>query len=212
MRLGRGKHITAFCLMATLLFLVGCDDAANKKAKNKLLRKKISASVPKTAQTKAPIKKTKTNSIKPAAVKKAEPASALAARMTPPKTASYDRYDPKNKVDPFVPLFQTEPDQKVVPKQKKKRRKPITPLEKIDLSQLRLTAVIRSPRGNKAMLEEASGKGYWIEKGTYIGRNGGRVIAILGDRIRIQEEIETILGEVKTRISEITLPKPSGDN
>lgn len=99
----------------------------------------------------------------------------------------------------------------MVPKRKTKRRQPTTPLEKVDLSQLKLTAIIRSPRGNKAMLEEASGKGYWIEKGTYIGRNEGRVTAVLNDRIRIVEKIETILGEVKTRISEITLPKPSGE-
>ena len=122
MRLGRGTHITAFCLVAGLLFLVGCDNGTNKTVKSKLLRKKISASGPKSTQSKVPIKPTKTSPLKPAEVEKAAPAVPLATGMTPPKTDSYDHYDPKNKIDPFAPLFQTEPDQKGVLKQKKKRR------------------------------------------------------------------------------------------
>ena len=46
---------------------------------------------------------------------------------------------------------------------KKIRRVPRTPLERIDLSQLKLVAIIVSKSGNTALLEDATGKGYVIK-------------------------------------------------
>jgi type IV pilus assembly protein PilP len=221
-----GTFMKMVWLVSGLLFLWGCDNTAKPPAQSKLVRQKVSVVSSKTVGQKIVLDKQKpVNSILPKPTLPSArklPPKTLAGQtagdkgvkmvaMIPLKSEPENRYDPKNKIDPFAPLFQTEPDQPVVPKRKKKRRQPTTPLEKIDLSQLKLTAIIRGPQGNKAMLEETSGKGYWIEKGTYIGRHGGRVTAVLNDRIRILEEIETILGELKTRFSEITLPKPSGE-
>jgi hypothetical protein len=66
---------------------------------------------------------------------------------------------------------------------------PHTPLQKVDLSQLKLSGIIRASSGHKAMVEEASGKGYVIEKGTFIGINCGRVAQILKDRIIVDEPL-----------------------
>jgi type IV pilus assembly protein PilP len=60
-------------------------------------------------------------------------------------------------------------------------------------------------------VEESSGKGYMIGVGTYIGLNGGKVVAIYKDRFVVEEEIEDALGNIKTERREIKLPKPSGD-
>ena len=117
-------------------------------------------------------------------------------------------YNPRGKADPFEPLVEEKPI--VVAKQRKKRI-PRTPLEKISLSQLKLVAIIRGPSGNKACVEEASGKGYIIKKGDYIGLNSGKVVKILSDNIVIEEEVENSIGDLTKRQKEIKLPKPVGD-
>ncbi len=120
------------------------------------------------------------------------------------------------KIDPFAPLFKEEvaskPEEAVVAKSETKRRIPLTPLEKIDLSQLKLVGIVRGAQsGEKALVEEASGKGYIVTKGTYIGLNAGRVLQILGDGIVIEEEIEDALGKVTIIRTELKLQKPPGE-
>jgi len=117
------------------------------------------------------------------------------------------RYIARGKIDPFEPLFKDTP----VFKKKKKKRIPRTPLEKLSLGQLKLVAIIRAPSGNKALVEESSGKGYVIKKGTYIGLNSGKIIKIEKDNIIIEEEIQDIQGNIEVRQRELKLQKPSGE-
>jgi type IV pilus assembly protein PilP len=121
-------------------------------------------------------------------------------------------YDPTGKIDPFAPLFRDTPVAALgIGKGKREKREPVTPIEKVDLSQLKLVGIIRSPRGNKAMVEESTGKGYVITEGTYIGNNSGSVAEILRDRIVVQEEIEDIMGKITVQKRELKLPKPPGE-
>jgi|GEM_PF-583523 len=119
-------------------------------------------------------------------------------------------YNPIGKLNPFEPLFK---DQPAVPasKQVRKKRVPRTPLERIALSQLKLTGIIQASSGNRALVQEASGKGYIIKRGTYIGLNAGKVTEIRGDVVIIEEEIENVLGKVSTRRKQLKLPKPPGE-
>jgi len=116
-------------------------------------------------------------------------------------------YIARGKIDPFEPLFKDKP----VFKKNKKKRIPRTPLEKLSLGQLKLVAIIRAPSGNKALVEESSGKGYVIKKGTYIGLNSGKIIEIKKDNIIIEEEIQNIQGNIEVRQIELKLQKPSGE-
>ncbi len=116
-------------------------------------------------------------------------------------------YIARGKIDPFEPLFKEKP----VSRKKKKKRIPRTPLEKLSLGQLKLVAIIRAPSGNKALVEESSGKGYVIKKGTYIGLNSGKIIKIQKDNIIIEEEIQDIQGNIEVRQRELKLQKPSGE-
>ena len=116
-------------------------------------------------------------------------------------------YVAQGKIDPFEPLFKERP----VSKRKKKKRIPRTPLEKLSLGQLKLVAIIRAPSGNKALVQEGSGKGYVIKKGTYIGLNSGKIIKIEKDTVIIEEEIENIQGNLEVRQKEMKLQKPSGE-
>jgi len=116
-------------------------------------------------------------------------------------------YIARGKIDPFEPIFK---DESVFKKTKKKRIRR-TPLEKLSLGQLKLVAIIRAPSGNKALVEESSGKGYVIKKGTYIGLNSGKIIKIEKDKILIEEEIQNIQGNIEIRQIELKIQKPSGE-
>jgi len=122
-------------------------------------------------------------------------------------------YNPMGKIDPFEPLVKAEPVpvsvSMAIKKKKSKRRIPRTPLEMVDLSQLKLTGIIRASSGNKAMVEEASGKGYIIVKGTYIGIHSGMVIQILNDRVIVEEEVEDSLGNLTIKKRELKFQKPA---
>jgi type IV pilus assembly protein PilP len=132
---------------------------------------------------------------------------------SPMKMASAAGRPPVIIVDPFEPLFKEEaPEQKPsVTKPDRPTRIPQTPLEKIDLGQLKLTAIMRTPAGNKALVEEASGKGYIIQKGTWIGVHAGRVQEITDDAVVVEEEIENALGEISLTKRELKLQKPPGE-
>lgn len=116
-------------------------------------------------------------------------------------------YNPEGKIDPFAPLFK----QGVDLRKSKKMRTLRTPLEMVDLSQLKLVATMRASSGNRALVEETSGKGYVVAKGTYIGNNSGKIVKILNDRIIVEEEIENIIGEKKIQERELKLQKPLGE-
>ncbi len=122
-------------------------------------------------------------------------------------------YDPTGKADPFRPLFSTETERVVPAQQKiKRQRLPLTPLQRIDLGQFKLVGIVLSREGNKALVEEPSGKGYIISKGTYIGQNFGRVKRILKDKVVVEEEVEDFLsGEMKLQATELKLQKKVGD-
>lgn len=122
-------------------------------------------------------------------------------------------YNPEGRIDPFEPLFKAQAQalEEDVPQGKRKRRAPQTPLERVALSQIKLSAIMRSSIGNRALVEDASGKGYVIKKGTYIGLNAGQVIQIEKDRVVIEEEIENLMGELVVQNTELKLQKPAGE-
>jgi type IV pilus assembly protein PilP len=122
-------------------------------------------------------------------------------------------YNPKGKVDPFAPLLRDESAAAAVAKLRATGdpNRPKTPLEKIDLGQLKLVAIITALGGNRALVEESSGKGYIIKEGTYIGLNSGKVVGIKADKVFVEEEFEDIYGKPVTQKKEITLPKPPGE-
>jgi type IV pilus assembly protein PilP len=154
--------------------------------------------------------------IKPPSIKdSAAPINKLIAAtssVTPEsgKASIPSAYDAIGKVDPFAPLFREKPV--AVKKSKgKKKRIPMTPLERIDLSQLKLVGIILASSGNRALVEESTGKGYVIKKGTYIGMNSGKVVKIKKEEVVVEEEIEDVFGKTTLRHREIKLPKPPGE-
>jgi type IV pilus assembly protein PilP len=57
------------------------------------------------------------------------------------------------------------------------------------------------------MVEDATGKGYEVRIGTYMGKNGGQVVDIQSDRILIREMVADFKGIVTERFEELKLHK-----
>lgn len=138
----------------------------------------------------------------PAVVKKKEEPPKLAEKREPEKKegAEYS-YNPVGKSDPFRPFIQ------LTSAKGGSKTAPLTPLQKYDISQLKLVAIISSPGGNIALVEDVAGKGYFLKKGTWIGKNDGKVTKILKDKVIIEEVYQDIFGQTKTNEVSISLHK-----
>jgi type IV pilus assembly protein PilP len=74
-----------------------------------------------------------------------------------------------------------------------------TPLEKMDLGQLKLVAVVWNIANPKGMVEDSTGKGYILSLGTPIGKNKGKVTQINSSGILVTERFEDSSGKFKSR-------------
>lgn len=112
------------------------------------------------------------------------------------------------KTDPFKPLIQNEPKE-AKQNVKKQGRHKLTPLEKIDISQLKLVAVIKTKKKKKdfAMVQEANRKGYIVRVGTYIGINEGRITEIHNNEIIIKEWVKNFKGVYQDQFIKMQLQK-----
>lgn len=118
------------------------------------------------------------------------------------------QYDPGNRVDPFSPLLKTEQEAAPVkPKEPEVPKRVLTPLEKMNLSQIKLVAVVLMENEALAMVEEATGKGYEVRLGTYMGQNGGRVTEIRPNSIIVKERVADFRGRKSDRFQEIKIQK-----
>ena len=102
---------------------------------------------------------------------------------------------PVEKTDPFKSFLSLQEEAN----QKKKKKRPRTYLETLDLSQLDLIATIIERRGNWAMVRDAKGVGHVIRKGTRIGTNEGVVREIREGEVVIREKHTDFMGKVTTR-------------
>ena len=129
--------------------------------------------------------------------KKVEPRKVEEQKEVEKKVETEYAYDPTGIGDPFKPFIQ------ITPARRSQKNVFLTPLEKYEISQLKLVAIISTPEGNVALIEDSTGKGYFLKKGTGIGKNDGKVKRILKDKVVIEETYEDVLGKTKT--NEISL-------
>jgi type IV pilus assembly protein PilP len=141
----------------------------------------------------------------PAVEKKKEGAVQVAEKKEPEKKEPEKKeveysYNPAGKADPFKPFIQLTPIKRV-------SGGPLTPLQKFDISQLKLVAIISTPEGNMALVEDSTKKGYFLKKGTLVGKNDGKVTKILKDKVIIEEVYQDVLGRTKTNEISLSLHK-----
>ncbi len=218
------KILNITCITCLFLYC-GCSDQAAKQQKVTVISKKIV--MPKKAEQ--PVKKDQKIELSKPEIKKAETKKpeikkqALTSKTDKidtvpdqkielPETTDIYSYKVEGKIDPFASIFRAGAS--VLADQdegKNKRLISLNPIEKVDLSQLKLVGIISAPSGNKALVEDASGKGFVIKKGTRIGINSGKVIKILKNIVVVEEEAESISGETTLIKKELKLQKPPGE-
>ena len=158
----------------------------------------------------------KPEQIKPAAVKIPEKKTPLAGKkqaVPPPveaqKTSAEFTYDPAGKPDPFVPLIAEIPANKQLSRAAVSVAVPesdLTPLQKYDLSEFKLVAIIL--QGNSepaAMVEDKAGYGYIIKKGLLIGKNNGIIKEISAIGVVIDEKTVDSTGSEKLKTTTLNI-------
>lgn len=197
-----GNRLTLILLVSC--FLWNCGDQ-KEPAKAPVVSKKISAPSTPDPSKKIEDTQTDTSAKTPVSTTVAQKEEATVAKRI---------YDPKDRLNPFTPLFRDEnkeADADQTGKSKRKKRIPQTPLERISLNQLKLVAIIRTSSGNRALVEDNTNKGFIIKNGTYIGLNSGIVTQINASSVIVEEEIENLMGELILQNTEIKLQKPAGE-
>jgi len=134
-------------------------------------------------------------------------ASGKPAFAQPPEAAAVDeepeeyRYDATGKPDPFRSFVQLEDelDDGIE-----------TPLERFDLSQLEVTAIIWNSERPRALIRDPAGKGYIISTGAAIGKNKGRVVAIHDNVVMVKETYVDFRDRATTKEVEMRLYESQG--
>ncbi len=184
--------------------------ALNKPVKN-LVNKPLSESVNKPL--KKSVNKQIDKKVKLSATDKEQTdVRSMEKRALPEPDKEEEFYTSKGKVDPFAPLIRN--DHKKADLKSGFKAKPsrvLTPLEKFDFSQIKLVAVIMAASGNIAMVEDSTRKGYTIRVGTYIGKNGGKVVKIEKDRVIVMEHVKNYKGESVIQSHVLKLNKPDNE-
>ncbi len=184
---GKNRGIGEYCIKTlfvaglALLFLWGCE-GGSKPAKPTVVRRQRRQS-------------------SPAQKKEEKVPEKVAKKVTDEKRKPLYTYNPVGKRDPFKPFITLGP-RKRIPTAR------LTPLQRYEVSELKLVGILKGPAGYRALVEDASGKGFIITKGTLIGRENGRVTEIRDDRVIIKQSHKNIFGEIKEREIAIRLKKP----
>jgi type IV pilus assembly protein PilP len=118
-------------------------------------------------------------------------------------------YDPAGKPDPFIPLISEaaitsqKADVQAAPE-----AADLAPLQKYDLSELNLVAIIiRDDNSSTAMVEDKAGYGYILKQGMLIGKNNGIIRHITPNTIVVEEKIVDPSGSEKNNTVTLSVTK-----
>ena len=108
-------------------------------------------------------------------------------------------YNPNNKRDPFRSFLVTGTDSSIID------NIPRTPLQKYEIGQYNLTAIIWGVDRPRALVEDPEGIGHVMEIGTYIGKKWGKVERIEEGVVVVTEELQTVDGQLVVKKHELRL-------
>jgi type IV pilus assembly protein PilP len=80
-----------------------------------------------------------------------------------------------------------------------RKRENLSPLERLELSQLKLVGIVWDTKDPRAMVEDSGGLGYVVKVGTPIGTNDGKVKAIYRNEVVVEELYSDDYGARKKR-------------
>lgn len=114
--------------------------------------------------------------------------------------------------DPFKPFVFSRSESE---ESKKKSSRPLTPLEKVEVSQLKLVGILwypGAPEKAKAMVQLPDGKGYMLREGDRVGSKSGKVVSISPDRVLVREKVVDVLGKSKNKDILLKVRKDDEEN
>ncbi len=117
----------------------------------------------------------------------------------PRESPAAPRYSSVGKRDPFQPLS-------LKPRVSARARENLSPLERYEIGQLKLVAVVWDIKEPTAMVEDATGLGYIVKIGTLVGPNEGKVKAIKPGEVVIEESFVDFYGAKKSQEISMKLP------
>ena len=106
-------------------------------------------------------------------------------------------YNPIGKRDPFRSFISGRLDEEI--------RAP-TPLQRFDIEELLLVGIVWGIDHPRALIADPDKTSHVVERGTYIGKNWGKVSEITSRAVVITEEYQTIEGELVTEQVVMNLP------
>lgn len=140
----------------------------------------------------APVQDIQRQPIAPAlSVGSSETANALSAEMPGAEAGAGLGYDPSGRRDPFAPVVQQLQLEKVDVN--------LPPLQRVNLTELNLIAIVWGAYGYTAMVQTPEGYGYTVRRGTRMGQNNGVVSAITERGIIVQERFTDVYGKKQER-------------
>lgn len=118
-------------------------------------------------------------------------------------------YRQTGRPDPFLPFMTIRPAASQRPGEPAEAEV-LTGLRRFEPEQLTLTAIVLSEKAPLAMVEDSTGFGHIIRRGSAIGRSG-RVERITVDRVIIRQELVSLTGEQEYRTVEMVLMREGED-
>jgi len=124
---------------------------------------------------------------------KGESAPVATAPAAPAKEKSEVpfQYNPEGRRDPFRSI--------IVSSEKQVLAENLPPLQRKELSELKVIGIVWGGFGYGAVIQTPDGKGYPVRKGTRVGLNNGVISRITNKEIVVQEKYLDIFNERKTR-------------
>ncbi len=115
-------------------------------------------------------------------------------------------YDPSNRREPFKSLVAEElPPLEDIIVMPSPGEVPETPLQKFEISELKIKGILLGGLGEFARVEAPDGKSYTIELDTLVGLHGGKVISITDNAVIVKETIHYKRGDVE-EVEEVETP------
>lgn len=123
-------------------------------------------------------------------------------RLSTPGEEGY-RYNDQGRRDPLEPLVKEPRRDELIPVGVASDR-PLSILERFDVSAMKLIAVVWGDLGRRALVRTPDGKSHFVTLDTYMGKYGGRVVAIENDHVVIEELYKDLDDKIVSKT--LTLP------
>jgi Tfp pilus assembly protein PilP len=108
-------------------------------------------------------------------------------------------FNPEGKPDPFQP-----PAEELTGGLK--RRGGVLPLEQFEVSDYQLVGIVNGPGLKKAVIQDLTGKGFFVGVGARIGKGGGNITRITEKEVLIEEPYYDLTGRKKNRKISLKIP------